>query len=1190
MHVSCPSGALEYGSCARTGLSWVLAALAMFAGNEFVAAQSHVKPPLTVSGTVIDERGGPAADVHLVLRPYPSRYGLAAHLLSVPGALPDAVDHGRSDTTGAFRLAAPSGGPYRLEIMPPEAEREANAAFAPMYLPLLPLAAPVALEPIMIPDLHPQMVAVVDTDGRPVAGAMAIAIPVGWRSEEGDVAPPAYMQARRYPRSGRTASLTDAAGLARFMLPTRSTIVVTARGYGVSSRRPVSGRVAVELRREPGVAFRVRGPGGWPASQAVITTADDLRVPLAITDGRGEAAVSGAEGLMYAIENAGRLQANWWFRDRVGAGAREDEIVDVVLKRPVSVRGQVVDAGSGTTIPGAVVWDRLQPGRLVRADSFGVFELAVQSRHAKARLSAVAPGYVRGHVDVSIPQLQEPPAFRVGLTPTAPLSGRVVDGSGSPVAGARVWIGLSDAGVALHPPRNALERVTSGPGGFFRVPDALYDRSYRLVVEAEGYAVARRTVPPLERGLPAGPIRIVLNEGLRVGGAVVDVDGDPIVSAQVQLEWSRGDSELSATALARTAAEIATTDDLGTFEFSRVGPGTYGLSVTHSEYIGLRGKRVSVGGGGSETDLGSFTLAPGVDIHGVVVDSFSRSPVVGATVRVQQGALLSGSFRPRTAGTERDGRFRVAGLHSAPVDLGVSADGYAPVAIQALRPGTGQSILVELQKGASLVGRVLDSRGAGAANVDVRLYAPLGNGARSTRGLPPEHAFPSVRTDREGRFSLENLASGRWSVESRDETSAARLESIDLVAGQISEVVLQMQTRNRLRIHVTNRLGQPLAGAEVTLDYGAPNVPPELGRTDASGQATLSVAAGSAVVVATHPEHLRALRKVVLEDGLNETWFQLDPGWEVTGSVRSADGTPVGMVAIEASPELPGAATEAGLLFRRYISVVSPRVRTVSDANGRFRLTGLERGRYLLNATAPGYAEAGATQVIDVDGRSVNGLDIVLERAASIRGVVTGLRPLELGSLRVDAWKGGQLRTALADARGGFELHDLPVGSWRLVASVGGLGGRSVGCSVALEPEGSGEVVELRFEPGLRLSGQVFVDGQVIAGTAIDFFRSGRDIPQRATIDHEGHFVIEGVRPGVYALSVTTDSEVLERRTLNLLGDRHLFLALAVGQGHAGRGLALELRLADSQSGDHLEASGFSSPLEIEQQRRQACS
>ena len=103
-----------------------------------VSAQP-VGDPLVVSGTLVDERGAPAAGVEVVLRPYPSQYEVNLDLLGIADALPEPADRAHSGPDGAFSLSAPLPGPYRFEIRPSAPADQPGAVLPKVYGDLVPL-------------------------------------------------------------------------------------------------------------------------------------------------------------------------------------------------------------------------------------------------------------------------------------------------------------------------------------------------------------------------------------------------------------------------------------------------------------------------------------------------------------------------------------------------------------------------------------------------------------------------------------------------------------------------------------------------------------------------------------------------------------------------------------------------------------------------------------------------------------------------------------------------------------------------------------------------------------------------------------------------------------------------------------------------------------------------------------------
>ncbi len=235
------------------------------------------------------------------------------------------------------------------------------------------------------------------------------------------------------------------------------------------------------------------------------------------------------------------------------------------------------------------------------------------------------------------------------------------------------------------------------------------------------------------------------------------------------------------------------------------------------------------------------------------------------------------------------------------------------------------------------------------------------------------------------------------------------------------------------------------------------------------------------------------------------------------------DGAPIRGVTVEASEEPPdvGGDSERALRLRRLNRVLSPPIRTVSDFGGNFRVTGLDRGRYHLVARLSGYTEAESPGAIEIDDRSIAGIELVLEPGASIRGSVTGLDSVDLASAEVQAWRGVLFRNTTPGIDGNFELSAVAPGTWQVSATVGDR--RSRPQEIDLESSRPGASVELRFEPGLRLSGQVLFAGEAATGGFVIARLQGQERTRRTRTDHQGRFEMEGLASGIYELRFRHD-------------------------------------------------------------------
>ena len=1091
-------------------------------------AQPSVDVPLGVTGTLVDERGVTAGGVEVVLRPYPSDYEIDLDLLGYD-ALPPAVDRGRSGPDGNFSLAAPIPGPYRLEIRTAPPTESAEAVVPLVYGNLTPLEAPRVLQPNELPDRRLVTARVLDADGRPIEGALVVAGPTRSRSARQERSASGGEPERLYPRFERASARTDAQGFASFLMPTAgANVVVSARGFGVETGATESGRATFVLTPDPGIRFRVRGPDGAPAPGALLRTTGKARAPLALTDEQGEVTAGQVAGTGAAFE---LLRWDSAFTrvsqaDATPANSATDEpIVDLRLEAPLRIPGRVVDRASGDPVADAAVWIAGFPGENALSGPAGEFLLNSRRGEGSRRLQVHAGGYVSTEVNAAASEHGVGEDVAVSLRPAAPLYGFVTDSADRPVAGAHISAqppateSITDM-IAIRP-----QRAVSAEDGAFRMAGIVYNKPYRLTIRAPGFAGSAIELPPYEPGAAAGPVRIRLTNGRQARGRVVDTDGNPVAGAEVKLTWPEQKPSRFASLRRTDATEAVATNEQGAFRIAAVNTGKYDVNVSHTEYVSPGDLPVEVPGGRGAVDLGEFTLVPGAEILGVVVD-LDQEPVEGARVRFRSYSWARD--QERTATTDADGNFRLAGLPHEQVDLTVEADGYALFALQGARPATGEPILIQLARGASLSGRVLTAAGTPAVGAQVNLEPDFSTRMRVRDWYSRD---TTTRTDGDGRFSFGHVTPGIWFVEASAGNEAVRTDPLEFVSGSERTVELRLHAQDRLTVIVMASSGQPVTEARIRLEPKDAGQSNEYGTTDGGGRARLEVAAGPATLTVEHPEHVDERREIVVEPGDTELAVQLQAGAEISGFVRMSSGAPASAT-VEAHSE-ESANTDANVL--RY---VYPPTTTVSGSDGSFRLTGLEAGRYFLVARAAEHAESGPAEPIDVDGGGVAGVEIVLESGASLRGTVTGLSPADLAQVTVTATRLAQWQTATPDSEGNFVIDNLASGTWQVVARRGdSFTARTVERTVTIAAAGTDEFVELPFERGLRLTGQVLTAGVPLVGGRVNAMHLRNEDERHAEVDQQGRFELDGLEAGSYRLGVSSPSGGTEYRSFELQTD-----------------------------------------------------
>ena len=1112
---------------ARVSRLFLLLGLAGLAASG-LGAQPSVDVPLGVTGTLVDERGAPVPGAEVVLRPYPSDYEIDLDLLGYD-ALPPAVDRGPSGPDGSFSLTAPLPGPYRLEIRTAPPAASPDAVVPLVYGNLTPLEAPRVLQPNELPNRRLVAARVLDGDDQPIEGALVVASPTRSRSSRQGRSASGEERKRLHTRFQHASARTDAQGVARFLMPTAdANVVVSAKGFGVETGATESGRATFVLTPDPGIRLRVRGPDGVPAPGVLLRTTGNARAPLALTDEQGDVTAGKVAGTGIAFELL-RWDSAFARVSQPDAAASDpaavERIVDSRLESPVRIPGRVIDRVSGSPVGNAAIWVLGAPGENALSGPTGEFLLESRPRRESRRLWVQAEGYVATGVSALAPEDGVTNETAVALRPAAPLFGFVTDSAGQPVAGAdisaqpRATESITGM-IAIWPPD-----ATSADNGSFRMSGIVYGNPYRLTIRAAGFASSAIELPPYEPGAAAGPVRIRLTNGRQARGRVVDTDGNPVAGAEVKLTWPEQKQSRFASLLREDATEAVATNEQGAFRIAAVNTGEYNLSVSHAEHVSPGALPVEVPEGRGEIDLGEFTLVPGAEILGVVVDP-DQEPVEGASIRFRSYGWARD--QERTATTDADGNFRLAGLPHEQIDLTVEAEGYALSTLQGARPATGEPILIQLARGASLSGRVLTAAGTAAAGARVNLEPD-----DSTRMRVRDWYLRDTRTrtDGDGHFSFGHVIPGLWFVEASAGNEAARTDRLELVSGSERTVELRLHAQDRLTVIVTAPSGQPVTEARIRLEPKDAGQSSEYGTTDGSGRARLEVAAGPATVTVEHPEHVDERREIVVEPGDTELAVQLQAGAEISGFVRSETGTPA-TATVEAHTER---AANTDVDIRRYLY---PPTTTLSGSDGSFRLTGLEAGRYFLVARAAGHPESGPAEPIDVDGRDVAGVEIVLESGASLRGAVTGLPPADLAQVTITTTRLAQWQTATPDSEGNFIIENLAPGTWQVAARRGdSFTARTVERTVTIAAAGTDEFVELPFERGLRLTGQVLTAGVPLVGGRVNAMHLRNEDERHAEVDQQGRFELDGLEAGSYRLGVSSPSGGTEYRSFELQTD-----------------------------------------------------
>jgi hypothetical protein len=648
---------------------------------------------------------------------------------------------------------------------------------------------------------------------------------------------------------------------------------------------------------------------------------------------------------------------------------------------------------------------------------------------------------------------------------------------------------------------------------------------------------------------PDGPRLAQPGSGaLELPGVVVDASGAPIAGASVTAELELGPGDRSpgrgATDPARGATTpdaapppavvIATSDGDGRFALVGLEPGRHRLIVEGTEIFTAEVRFVPV-----PSDDVRIVVARRVQIAGRVVDA--GQPVVGATVEIS-GDSIAGR---RTTTTTADGAFAFDVLPEGTFQVWGWQGDLAARAQRVPRLGAGPfaPVLLVVEPATIVVGRVIDrDGGAGVvAAVELRPLDP-------SSGIEPE-AARYARTATDGVFRIEGVPHGRWTADAWSpgwvtvgtvEFEAGRgVPEVELVAGGVIEG------------KVVDDQGRPIAGASVraagvgagsTAAISARDVVERLRRYSGMAPARLAVADPDRAVAET-PGFVRRGELGVL---LGPIPYPPPPGARASRQASIIDDSLHGAVPAPGDP-IPLAIDPA---------LASP---WISDAEGRFRITGLPRATVTVFATAAGLAEGWSAPIATAPGRTIDDVAITLSPGAFLLGRVTDQRGTAvIGATIAVAPRSSDdparvIETVTA-ADGGYRVGPL-IGVVSVVATAYAHGDARVDVELPRPSAGGTAPIELRRDLVLVVADAVLTGvvedaaGLPVRGATVSIAACAA--AGRSAVTSEAGFVIAMLPPG--PLVVRIDHPDFPPREVETTTDGVAHLVLPWGGGIDGQ-------------------------------------
>lgn len=778
--------------------------------------------------------------------------------------------------------------------------------------------------------------------------------------------------------------------------------------------------------------------------------------------------------------------------------------VAVALQPAATVRGQVVDS-SGAPVAGAVLHIQPGPSRvrslsslafmpIFRTRSDGSFLFADLVPGGTYKLFAKHPGHGLTEVQVRTPPAGGKPALpeRIVLGSGITATGRVVDEAGDPVEGAEVtMIG------AESPVYGDVFQDASKTSGVFSIPH-LMPGPFSLTVRRAGFAALWRDgvqVPEGEARFDVG--ELVLKAGAAIEGRVTDERGRPVEGAEILLSSEMESLNSLSMFRGEEAASDIRTGPEGRFRIDGLEPGrSYDVFARHSDHppATVRGIKAPT----ADPVHVEFEVSRNLSLRVVGPEG---EPVPDAEVQTLEEGLATASAGS-LGRTNSRGELRKGGLKPGALDLEVTARGYRDTrwrGVQIPRERDPDPVTVALERAPVLEGRALDEEGNPVPDAEINIRPKVLDGDIMLRLM-----LKRPSTDSEGRFRIDGLAPGEYTVSAQIPGTSRRTQSEVRLGSEAVRVDLVFERGAEVSGRVLDEAGDPIPSAYVRVD--SPEGGTEAGgyceadgsfRLQAVEEGDLSLVASAKGYAESAPQLLRVTGSGV--DGI-EVRLSREAAGTITGRVLGLSAEALSRARIMAEKDVGWDSADS-----------------VVDEQGRYRLPGLRAGTWKVRAWQPN--GIGVDGEVRLEPGSEAVLDLQFPEGLTFSGRVSlGERPLA-GAEIIVASEESQSQTR-SDSEGRFSIGPMKEGSHSVLILAGSL---AVHRAVVLQ---EGRELLLEIETG-GLQGRILAaGGEPVPDAAIQVRStdpgSGSMLPMgpSARSDGQGSFEMLSIPAGAYTVIV----------------------------------------------------------------------
>lgn len=735
---------------------------------------------------------------------------------------------------------------------------------------------------------------------------------------------------------------------------------------------------------------------------------------------------------------------------------------------PASITGQVLNAGTGDAINGALVTVTDLNGLVLASATSGIDgSFTIQNLPpATLLVSAVFQGF-GGDSKAVLLSPGQIGTTTLSLTPNpGTLTGSVVNVlNNQPIPGAVLQVFDSTGALAAT--------VLSNDNGFYQVQN-LAPGTYRVIASAANFGSAAQDAAIASNAVTTLLFQLQPNPGTITGTVYNEQTGAPIQNASVVIR------QFSA---AGPAVATTATNAQGEFAVFNLVPGTYTI-IASQQSFGTQAASASVAS--NETTEVQLNLPPNPgSVQGTIINAQTGTPLPDTLIRI----IDSGGVLVAVSQTDVNGVYRVDGLAPGSYTLvAVNAEfqnqtlGFTAISDQtvtlnsALNPNPG-----------SITGTVLNAQtSAPIAGASILIF-------------PSGSFIPVFETaaDQNGSFTAGSLQPGAYSVTAAASNFGTISVGALVSSGAATAVEISLSPLPAaISGQITDQSGNPLPDAVIRILDQNQNVVGS-GAADLNGNYSIgNLAPGTYTVSASAPNYGTGLQGVSVLADQTLTGVNL----ALTANPGSISGTVTNIATAE---PLAGAIVTIRTLQGDSNAVVQ----TVNtDESGNYLAQGLAPGSYSVTAAVFGFASQ--TQTVTVSSNQTATANFAL---AAETGTISGTirdgngDPITGGNIFVRVFDGNGLliKSITAEPDGSYTVIDLAPGTYTVVAQAPGFAASAAAAAVVANQT---TALDLQLAPlPASITGQVLSQGTntPLQGAAVTASVAGQVLASAFTDDSE---------------------------------------------------------------------------------------